>query len=242
MQEKVTGSRFACLMRVSDTAASTGLHTARAACFHLKSRTPDFPHPCCLDTFLAAHHGHLPSTPSHPTLTAAGLEIPLALPREWATCGCSVIPTTEVSHTEAALCLWDCHRPQIYHLTLDSYTAFFRHLQCLVAWIPFHSYAPSWSNWPITCCFIFGSCWLASALSNQVWSLVRVSRADTCSSVSLQLFLEVSRMLALARDSSKPHEECAGLCSKALHSPVLHWVTYFRGQVTQSWGLSSSRS
>lgn len=70
---------------------------------------------------------------------------------------------------------------------------------------------------------------LPSALSTPVWSLVRVSRADTCSSVSLQLLLEVSRMLRLVRDGSKPHGECAGLCSRTLHSPILHRVTCFRG-------------
>lgn len=222
MQEKVARSRFACLMRISGTAASTGLHTAGAACFHLKSRTPDFAHLCCLDIFMAAHHGHLPSTPSHPTRTTAGLEIPLALPSEWATCSFSVIPTTEMSHTGTVLCLWYRTRRQIYHLTLDLQTAIFRYLQYLVAWIPFHSYSPTRSNWPITCCFIFSSCWLASTLSAQVWSFVRVSRADTCRSVSLQLLLEVSRMLGLARDSSKPHGECAELCSKTLRSPILH--------------------
>lgn len=38
MQEKVARSRFTCLTRTSGTAASTGLHTARAACSHLKTR------------------------------------------------------------------------------------------------------------------------------------------------------------------------------------------------------------
>lgn len=64
MQEKVSESHFACLTGVSGTAASIGLYTTRAACFHLKSRRPDFPWPCCLDTVMSAHHGHLLSTPS----------------------------------------------------------------------------------------------------------------------------------------------------------------------------------
>lgn len=45
--------------------SSTGLHTARAACLHLKSRRPDFPQPCCLDAFMPDYHGHLPSTAIH---------------------------------------------------------------------------------------------------------------------------------------------------------------------------------
>lgn len=60
MQEKVSGSHFVCLARVSSTAASTGLHTARS-----RSRRPDFPWPCCPDAFMPAHHGNLPSTPIH---------------------------------------------------------------------------------------------------------------------------------------------------------------------------------
>lgn len=78
MQEKVAGSPFVCLARASGTTASTGLHTARAACFHLKRRKPDFPWPCCLDAFMTAHHGHLPSTPIHFQHTR--LEIPSTLP------------------------------------------------------------------------------------------------------------------------------------------------------------------
>lgn len=65
MQEKVAGSHFVCLARVSGTAASTGLHTARACCFHLKSRIPDFPWPCCLDALMPAHHGHPPLQSTH---------------------------------------------------------------------------------------------------------------------------------------------------------------------------------
>lgn len=79
------------------------------------------------------------------------------------------------------------------------------------------------------CCFVCSSLLLASAISTQAWSLDRVSRADACSSVSLQLLLEVSRMLELVRDGSKPRGECAGLCSGALCSPVLHPVTCFKG-------------
>lgn len=101
MQEKVAGSRFACLMRVSGTAASTGLHTARAACFHLRSRRPDFPWPCCPDALMPAHHGHLPSTPSCTLCCRVGNPIGIA---KRATCGCSVTPTAEACPTQGLQC------------------------------------------------------------------------------------------------------------------------------------------
>lgn len=228
MQEKVAGSRFACLTRVSGTAASTGLHTVRAAWFHLKSRRPDFPWPCCLDAFMPAHRGHLPPAPSCTRRRGVGNPIDFTKQVSNMRLLCDS-HRRDVSYPGTAVCLWGFTRPQLYHLTLRLSTAFLRQLQHLVAQVPFCSYAPAWSNCPITCCFICSSHLLPSALSTPVWSLVRVSRADTCSSVSLQLLLEVSRVLGLVRDGSKPHRECAGLCSRTLHSPILQRVTCFRG-------------
>lgn len=139
-QEKVAGSHSACLTRASGTATSTGMHTSRAAGFHLKSKRPGRPWPCSLDAFMPVHHGHLPSTPSRTHYCRVGNTIGFTkqVSHLWPPCD---YHHTGVSCLGTATCLWDFTWLQLCHRSLALSTVFFRQDQYLGVWIPFCSYA-----------------------------------------------------------------------------------------------------